>query len=212
MEIAAVRVRDRRDRRRVLVAREADGAIEPDAAARHGISRRRGRDAPTFAELWPRVRAFCGDDMLVAHNGYDFDFPILERLAGERCSTVHLRHAAARARSSSDERKPRHLARSSAIDRGRSHRALDDTRTLAQVFLALRALNERVRAQDGAGEPARPPRRRARAVARRAVRRGGDVARPRASLRVRPLQHLPRGVRRSARARGDDTLPDACTI
>ena len=36
--------------------------------------------APYFEEIWPRFRAFCGEDVIVAHNGYEFDFRILQRM------------------------------------------------------------------------------------------------------------------------------------
>ena len=52
-------------------------------------------------------------------------------------------------------RKLSELASVLGIDAGRSHRALDDARTLAGVFLALGEMQGAARAQDGAREPAR---------------------------------------------------------
>ena len=56
-------------------------------------------DQPTFSEVWPEFRAFVGDDLLVAHNGQQFDVPVLRRLAaglpGARDAGL-LRHPAAR--------------------------------------------------------------------------------------------------------------------
>ena len=43
----------------------------------HGIDTEVVRDAPSFADLWPRVAAFIGKDRLVAHN-YGFDKRVLE--------------------------------------------------------------------------------------------------------------------------------------
>jgi DNA polymerase III epsilon subunit-like protein len=49
----------------------------------HGITDEQLRDQPTLDQVWPAFRAFCGDDVLVAHNGNGFDFPILRRLGAE---------------------------------------------------------------------------------------------------------------------------------
>src|SRR5207248_198743 len=56
-------------------------AIEPGAAKTHKISDADVSGAPHFEQVWPRFREFCGADLLVAHNGYAFDFPILRRMA-----------------------------------------------------------------------------------------------------------------------------------
>jgi DNA polymerase III epsilon subunit-like protein len=118
-----------------------DGAIDPEAEHVHGISAADVEGAPAFSDAWPLVRAFCAGDTLVAHNGYEFDFPILERLSGEKLfgayDTLPLARKLATGRASLGA-----LAAQFGIDTGRSHRALDDVRTLAKVFLALRALNE----------------------------------------------------------------------
>ena len=49
----------------------------------HGISDAEVAHEPTFAQLLPELMEFVGDDMLVAHNGGFFDFPILLRLYRE---------------------------------------------------------------------------------------------------------------------------------
>ncbi|HEU4722366.1 MAG TPA: UvrD-helicase domain-containing protein [Gemmatimonadaceae bacterium] len=141
VEIAAVRVRGRTivDELHALVRPE--GAIDADAARVHGITDAEVAGAPTFAEVWPRIRAFCGTDTLVAHNGHHFDFPILERLSGETLAGTYDTLPLARRLCTGSGSLPA-LAEHFKVDRGRSHRALDDTRALAKVFLALRALNE----------------------------------------------------------------------
>src|SRR5947208_6061220 len=58
--------------------------ITPGASAIHGYSDGDVRDARTFAEVWPELRAFVGDDILIAHNGQRFDIPVLRRLAAGR--------------------------------------------------------------------------------------------------------------------------------
>ena len=51
--------------------------MSASAEATHGISAAAIADAPSFGEAYPRFCSFLGDDLLVAHNGYAFDFRIL---------------------------------------------------------------------------------------------------------------------------------------
>jgi DNA polymerase III epsilon subunit family exonuclease len=141
IEIAAVRVRDRLivDEYSALV--RPDSPIDPDAQKVHGISDADVSDAPSFAEVWPQVKAFAGDDVLVAHNGHHFDFPVIERLTGEKLACTYDTLPLARKLFTSSAGLV-HLAERLGVDRGRSHRALDDVRTLARVFVALRKLND----------------------------------------------------------------------
>jgi superfamily I DNA/RNA helicase len=90
--------------------------------------------------VWTRFREFCGSDVLVAHNGYMFDFPILRRMAaklprGNDFSTYDTLPLARTLHATS--RRLEHLAKRYGINAGRSHRALDDCNTLAKVFPAL---------------------------------------------------------------------------
>ena len=139
VEIAAVRVRDR------TIVDELASFVRPDgpmgAVEIHGITEADVAAAPAFAEVWPRVRAFCGADTLVAHNGHGFDFPILERLSGEKLAGTYDTLPLARRLVAGGARLV-DLAKRFRVDTGHSHRALDDVRTLAKVFLALRALND----------------------------------------------------------------------
>ncbi|HUF25919.1 MAG TPA: UvrD-helicase domain-containing protein [Gemmatimonadaceae bacterium] len=135
VEIAAVRVRDG-----LVVADfhslvRPRGRITPGALRTHGISAADVASAPSFDEVWPKVREFCGADVLVAHNGYHFDFPILRRLSGTALCTYDTLPLARDLQPGSA--KLVDLARYFGIDPGSSHRALDDTRTLARVCLAL---------------------------------------------------------------------------
>jgi DNA polymerase III epsilon subunit-like protein len=114
--------------------------IEPQASEKHGISEADVADAPTFAEIWPRVREFCGDDVVVAHNGYEFDFRILTRMARdlERKFDLCTYDTLPLARDLfPTSKRLEHLAPMFGIETGQSHRALDDTRALAEVVLAL---------------------------------------------------------------------------
>jgi superfamily I DNA/RNA helicase/DNA polymerase III epsilon subunit-like protein len=143
VEIAAVRVRDGQivDTFNALV--KPDAEIAPAAIDTHGIRAVDVSMAPRFGDIWPKFAAFCGDDIVVAHNGYGFDFPILDRMVrelGKRfelCTYDTLPLARDLFRTS---RKLSELARVLGIETGQSHRALDDARTLARVFLDLGTL------------------------------------------------------------------------
>ena len=142
IEIAAVRVRDR-----VVVGEyhslvRPNGRIEPGATRTHGISDAEVAESPRFEEVWQRVRALCGTDVVVAHNGHHFDFPILRRLSGESLCTYDTLPLARSLHAGSA--KLSELARLFKVDAGQSHRALDDTRALVGVCLALHALKESV--------------------------------------------------------------------
>src|SRR5207237_600365 len=80
-------------------------------------------------EVWPRIAEFCGTDILVAHNGYQFDFPLLRRLTGAEPCTYDTLPLARELHSGSA--KLQDLAARFGIDPGVSHRALDDPRALA---------------------------------------------------------------------------------
>ncbi|MDQ6827273.1 MAG: UvrD-helicase domain-containing protein, partial [Gemmatimonadota bacterium] len=140
VEIAAVRVRDGKivDEYHSLV--RPDCAIAPGATATHKLRAVDLVGAPCFEEIWPAFREFCGADVVVAHNGYDFDFQILVRMARQigapfdLCTFDTLPLARDLFPTS---RKLVDLARHFGIEPGRSHSALDDTRTLAHVLLEL---------------------------------------------------------------------------
>ena len=140
VEVAAVRVRDGKlvDEFSSLVRPRV--AISAGAQEKHGISEEDVADAPFFEDILPVLRTFCGQDTLVAHNGYGFDFPVITRMAAAAgkpwaLSTYDTLPLAREVQSGS--RQLPDLAKRFGIDTGQSHRALDDTRTLARVFLAL---------------------------------------------------------------------------
>ena len=143
VEVAAVRVRDGQIVETFASLVKPDVAITAGAVHTHGIRPTDVSMAPRFADIWPKLAAFCADDIVVAHNGYGFDFPILSRMVrslGKRfelCTYDTLPLARDLFRTS---RKLPELARVLKIDAGTSHRALDDARTLAHVFLELGAM------------------------------------------------------------------------
>jgi superfamily I DNA/RNA helicase/DNA polymerase III epsilon subunit-like protein len=140
VEIAAVRVRDGQIVEEFNSLVKPEVPIAPATVDIHGIRQIDVVMAPPFADIWPKVEAFCGADIVVAHNGYAFDFRIMDRMVrglGKRfdlCTYDTLPLARDLFRTS---RKLSELARVLGIDHGTVHRALDDTRTLAKVFLQL---------------------------------------------------------------------------
>jgi superfamily I DNA/RNA helicase len=146
VELAAVKVRDGAVVGEFHSLVRPTQPISPRATEIHGYSDGDVVGAPSFVDVWSAFRRFAGGDLLLAHNGHGFDFPVLERLSREhpagnefpRFDSLPLARDL-----HSGSAKLTDLAHAFGIDAGRSHHALDDSRTLAQVFLAL----ERVRLQ-----------------------------------------------------------------
>lgn len=140
VEIAAVRVRDGKITETFSSLVKPDVAIDAAASAVTGIGDADVAGAPSFAGIWPAFRKFVGADVLVAHNGYQFDFPILSRMAdeiGDKFSAITFDSLPLARDLVPTSRKLVDLARHFGVDPGNSHRALDDTRALALVMLEL---------------------------------------------------------------------------
>jgi DNA polymerase III epsilon subunit family exonuclease len=140
VEIAAVRVRGG------VIVEQFQRLVRPDrpvsakASAIHGYKDSDLCEEPRFPEIWPEFRAFVGDDLLVAHNGRQFDMPVLQRLAAGLPGVAELVFfdTLPLARSLMDESaKLEDLADRFGITRGRSHHALDDASTLVGVLRKL---------------------------------------------------------------------------
>jgi len=139
VDLAAVRVRNG------VIVDEWSSLVRPRArmhaaaAATHGITDAELATAPHFENVWEGFRDFCGKDVLVAHNGYRFDFPILERmsrpLGGHAFVTYDTLVLARELHPGS--RRLSDLALRFGVSTGKSHRALDDSRALAEVALRL---------------------------------------------------------------------------
>ncbi len=116
------------------------GSVSAKAREVHGYDDHDLRDAPPFAEVWPRFRAFAGQDVLVAHNGQNFDVPLLRRQAAPLGGADDLVFfdtlPLARSICHDSARLP-DLATRFGVERGREHHALDDALTLAGVVRAL---------------------------------------------------------------------------
>ena len=140
VEMAAVRVRHGR------IVEEFHSLVKPrvpitsGALRTHHISETKVVDAPYFEQVWERFRTFCGADVLVAHNGYTFDFPILRRMSAKLSrgrdlsvyDTLPLARTLHRTSASLSA-----LSRLYGVRLTQWHRALDDSRALAKLFPAL---------------------------------------------------------------------------
>jgi superfamily I DNA/RNA helicase len=113
-------------------------AIHPAVVALTGITEADVAGAPRFSDVWPAFQEFCGSDVIIAHNGYRFDFPILERMSAPEGHGFVTYDTLVLARElHPGSRRLADLATRFGIDTGQSHRALDDSRALAHVFLRL---------------------------------------------------------------------------
>ena len=140
VELAAVRVRHGR------IVEEFHSLVRPrvpitsGALRTHHIAESTVAEAPYFEEVWEKFRTFCGSDVLVAHNGYTFDFPILRRMCAKLprgrdlsvYDTLPLARTLHRTSASLSA-----LSRLYGVKLAQWHRALDDSRALAKLFPAL---------------------------------------------------------------------------
>jgi hypothetical protein len=99
-----------------------------------------------MSEVWPRFRAFVGSDLLVAHNGQEFDVPVLRRAcaAFDGFEELVFYDTLPLARSVVDGSvKLTYLAQKFNVEVGRAHHAFDDALMLAGVVPALNELRVR---------------------------------------------------------------------
>ncbi len=148
VEIAAVRVEQGRATDRYVRLVKPQVPIEPAAEQVHHISMSDVENAPGFGELWPEFKAFIGDDMLVAHNGYKFDFPIIDRFARKydgnrlnnlRSDSLMLAQKIFPNQTNSIDS----LIERFGLDGGNRHRAEDDVLVLIEIFERLQNLRDR---------------------------------------------------------------------
>ena len=140
VELAAVRVRNGRPVAEWHTRIKPRVPVELGAYNVHHISEEDVKDAPFFEQVWAGFRDFCGRDVLVAHNGFAFDFPIIERMAkglpdSGRLPTYDTLPLAKELEPAS--KKLEDLARAYGIPVGKAHAAIDDCRMLAGVFVKL---------------------------------------------------------------------------
>jgi len=146
IEIAAVRVRGGIvvERFHTLVA--CGRPISAEATDVHGYRDQDLIGAPSMSEIWPRFRAFVGADLVVAHNGQEFDVPVLRRAcaAFDGFEELVFYDTLPLARSVVDGSvKLTYLAQRFNVEVGRAHHAFDDALMLAGVVPALNELRVR---------------------------------------------------------------------
>jgi DNA helicase II / ATP-dependent DNA helicase PcrA len=146
IEIAAVRVRGKVvvDGFHSLVA--CARPISAEATEVHGYTDRDLIEAPPMSDVWQRFREFVGADLVVAHNGQQFDVPVLRRACGgfDGFDEIVFYDTLPLARALVDGSvKLTFLAQRFNIEVGRAHHALDDALMLAGVVPALSELRLR---------------------------------------------------------------------
>jgi DNA polymerase-3 subunit epsilon len=45
----------------------------------HGIAAKGTANAPTFAQVWQQIAPYIKNQNVIAHNGFGFDFPVLDK-------------------------------------------------------------------------------------------------------------------------------------
>ena len=145
-----------------------EGSLQEESARLTGLTDGDLAAGPPAAEVLPRFHDFVGGRPLIAHNGFDFDFPRLDRasraagldpLPGVRLDTLELAHLvfpragermvrSVLGDSPPPGRRLGQLADRFGLGGGRLHRALNDARLTHRVMLAMLELL-------GRGEPAR---------------------------------------------------------
>ena len=146
VEIAAVRVR-----KRVVVERfhsmvACTRPIATRATEVHGYRDCDLVGAPCLSEVWARFREFVGSDLLIAHNGQEFDVPVLRRVCQGFpdldelvfYDTLPLARSLVEGSARLTE-----LALRFSVEIGRAHHAFDDAYMLAGVVPALNELRLR---------------------------------------------------------------------
>jgi DNA helicase II / ATP-dependent DNA helicase PcrA len=140
VEVAAARVRNWEIVEEYHTLVRPTVPIAPAATATHGYADADVAGAAAFADVWPGLRDFLGQDLLVAHNGYAFDFRILHRLVraagGDWDFPTFDTLPLARSLRLGSARLE-YLAERFGIDPGRAHRGAWDVRTLVAVFRRL---------------------------------------------------------------------------
>jgi DNA helicase-2/ATP-dependent DNA helicase PcrA len=146
IEIAAVRVRQGQPTAEYSQLIKPRGEIDVAASEVHGLYREDLSEAPGLEQIWSAFLTFIGNDLLVAHNGANFDFRILNRLQqqlnGEKLlnatfDTLPFARSLLPGKSHSLDALLSHFDLQSSSDR---HRALADVMLLQQVFARLQDL------------------------------------------------------------------------
>ncbi len=116
--------------------------IKSAAHAIHNISNDDVESAPSIEEVWPKFEKFIGKSILIAHNGYAFDFKIIDRIVKKLKkpklknirydSLILARNLFPNAQNSIDGLVDRYK-----LNAGQRHRAFDDVSVLHEIFQKL---------------------------------------------------------------------------
>jgi len=122
--------------------------IEPEASNVHHITDADVKDSPSISGIWKEFKDFVGDNLLIAHNGFAFDFKIIDRTAKEigEQKLQNLRYDSlilARNLFHGQQNSIDGLAARFKLDAGTRHRAADDVKVLHDIFQKLLAVQER---------------------------------------------------------------------
>jgi DNA helicase-2/ATP-dependent DNA helicase PcrA len=116
--------------------------ISSAAQAVHHITEQMVSGQPTIRQRWPEIKVFIGEEVIIAHNGFNFDFIILDRLARQmdgqklnnrRIDTLAIARTLYSGLSNSIDSLMERLQIKSSV----RHRALGDVYILAEIFQKL---------------------------------------------------------------------------
>ena len=139
VEIAAVKVENGQKTAELQSLINPEMPISEGAQAVHNISDSDVKDAPVIAKLWPEFKSFIGDSVIIAHNGYQFDFPILDRYArlidGQKLGNIRFDSLTmARKLYPNQANSIDALMERFGLTAGERHRALEDVVVLVDIF------------------------------------------------------------------------------
>ena len=142
IEVGAVRVRSGQVVEQFQTLVQPGVPVPPVVARTTRIDDAMLLDQPTFADVWPTLRAFLDRDLVIAHNGHTYDFPLLkaevERL-GEAYEVRGYDSLPLAREVHTGSARLESLAGAFGVPTGSSHRALDDTLALAGIVPHLNA-------------------------------------------------------------------------
>jgi DNA polymerase III epsilon subunit family exonuclease len=141
VEIAAIKILDQQIVGNLQTLIKPDRPISKGAQDVHHITAVDVQHAPDLEHFWPEFISFIGNSPIIAHNGYGFDFIILDRYAkkvdGTRLPNIRVDTLALA--------RKRYPGQSNSIDAlmdrfgldmtdGSRHRAYDDVKILQKIF------------------------------------------------------------------------------
>jgi DNA polymerase III epsilon subunit family exonuclease len=149
VEIAAVKVENGKVSGEVQTLINPGKPISKAAAAIHHISDADVGSAPKIDDFWPEFKAFIEDNIIIAHNGYNFDFPILDRFArkieGKKLSNIRFDSLAmARNIFPGKSNSIDSLIERFNLKFETRHRALDDVHVLINIFDILQEIRSEI--------------------------------------------------------------------